>query len=79
MSRLHGKDRDGPQGQNGVRVGLLLLELMELHQFSNGSPLDMRIRLKRLARLPPFTSCSCFARALGALHLKLMGVNDGIQ
>jgi hypothetical protein len=33
--------------------------------------------LYRLSRLLPFTSRSFFARALGALHLNLMGVNDG--
>jgi hypothetical protein len=33
--------------------------------------------LDRLSRLLPFTRRSFFARALGALHLNLMGVDDG--
>lgn len=46
---------------------------------SDGSPLDIHAQLDRLTRLLPFTGCSFFARALGALHLNLMRVDDGAQ
>jgi hypothetical protein len=48
---------------------------MRLHQCSDAL-LDMPTGLYRLSRLLPFTRRSFFARAL-ALHLNLMGVDDG--
>ena len=50
---------------------------MQIHQISDGSVLEMRTILNRLSLCLLFTSRSFFARALGALHLNLMGVDDG--
>jgi len=44
---------------------------------SDGSPFDIHAPLDRLTRLLPCTGRSFFARALGALHLNFMGVEDG--
>jgi hypothetical protein len=53
-----------------------LLELMVIHQNADALS-DMPMGPNRLSRLLPLTSRSFFARALGALHLNLMGVDDG--
>ena len=55
------------------------IKLMEVHQRSDGSPCRRLTGPNRLSRLLPFTSRSFLARALGALDLHLMGIDDGIN